>query len=62
MENIFTNVFKNPSNVKKVSRSVDTEGVPIDDKTDITAYFVNEDKQEPIEKSEITRSVNTHKL
>lgn len=54
MANIFTKVFDSQSNIKKVARSMDS-GVPIDDKADVTAYFVDENKQEPIDKTEITR-------
>ncbi|XP_021930459.1 protocadherin Fat 4-like isoform X2 [Zootermopsis nevadensis] len=56
MANIFTKVFDSQSNIKKVARSMDS-GVPIDDKADVTAYFVDENKQEPIDKTEITRKL-----
>jgi hypothetical protein len=50
-------VFKNPANVKKIAPTVDSEGLPISDKTDVTAYFVDEVNQQPIDKNEIIRLV-----
>lgn len=55
MANIFTKVFESQSNIKKVARSVTSEGLPIDDKTDVTSYFVDENSRQPIDKTDITR-------
>jgi hypothetical protein len=55
MATIFTNVFKSQANVKKITPTVDSEGLPISDKTDVTAYFVDEENQQPIDKNEIIR-------
>ncbi|PNF25389.1 hypothetical protein B7P43_G09776 [Cryptotermes secundus] len=55
--NIFTDVFKNEANVKKIAPTVDSEGLPISDKTDVTSYFVDEEIQQPINKNEIIRKL-----
>jgi hypothetical protein len=55
-------VFKSQGNVKKIAPSVDSEGLPISDKTDVTAYFINEENQQPIDKNDITRLVKTFML
>lgn len=57
MATIFTDVFKSQANVKKVAPTVDSEGLPISDKTDVTAYFVDEENQQPIDKNEIIRKL-----
>jgi hypothetical protein len=49
---VFTDVFKYQSNVKNVARAADSEG-PIE-KSDVTSYFVDEDKQEPVDRATIT--------
>jgi hypothetical protein len=55
MATIFTNVFKWQGNVKKIAKALNSEGQLIDERTDVTAYFVNGNNQEPIAKEEITR-------
>jgi hypothetical protein len=59
MTSIFSDVFKSQGNIKKISAAVDSNGLPITDKTDVTAYFVDEGIQQPIDKNEITRLVET---
>jgi hypothetical protein len=41
--------------VKKIARAVNSNQQPIDDKTDVTLYFVDEEQQKPISKDEITK-------
>jgi hypothetical protein len=57
MATIFSDVFRSQGNIKKIAPTVNSEGLPISDKTDVTAYFVDEGIQEPIDKNEITRLV-----
>jgi hypothetical protein len=57
MEAIFSDVFKSQANIKNVNTAVDSDGLPISDKADVTAYFVDEEIQQPIDKNEITRLV-----
>jgi hypothetical protein len=57
MEAIFSDVFKSQGNIKKVTTAVDSDGLPISDKADVTAYFVDEEIQQAIDKNEITRLV-----
>jgi hypothetical protein len=46
--------------VRSVARAVNEEGVPIEDQTDVTSYFVDEEKEQPISKDEITRLVTIY--
>jgi hypothetical protein len=41
--------------VKKVARALNSDGVAMDDQTDVTSYFVDEDKQQPISKEDIIK-------
>jgi len=55
MTSIYTRIFKHQSNVRKVARALNSNGVPIEDQTDVTSYFVNEKEQKPINKEDITK-------
>jgi hypothetical protein len=55
MTSIYSSIFKTQSNVRKVARALNSNGVPIEDKTDVTSYFVNEEKQQPISKDDIEK-------
>jgi len=57
MTSIYTRIFKHQSNVRKVARALNSNGVPIEDETDVTSYFVNEKEQKPINKEDITKEL-----
>jgi len=41
--------------VKKIARALDSNGVPTEDQTDVTLYFVDEKEEKPVHKDEITK-------
>ena len=41
--------------MKKVARALNSDGVPVEDETDVTSYFVDEKNQQPIDKEDITK-------
>jgi len=54
---IYTRIFKHQSNVRKVARALNSNGVPVEDQTDVTSYFVDEKEQMPINKEDITKEL-----
>jgi hypothetical protein len=54
---IYSDIFKSQSNVKKLARTQNSNGQPMDDQTDVTSYFVDDEKQQPISKDEITKEL-----
>lgn len=55
--NIYSRIFKSQSNVRKVARALNSNGVPIEDQTDVTSYFVDEKDQKPINKDDVTKEL-----
>ena len=41
--------------MKKIARALNSEGDPMDDQTDVTLYFIDENKQQPIDKEDIKK-------
>ena len=46
--------------MKKLARTQNSNGQPMDDQTDVTSYFVDDEKQQPISKDEITKWVSIY--
>jgi len=52
---IFTSVLEYQCNVKKIARALDSTGLPMEDQTDVTLYFVDEKEQKPVHKDDIVK-------
>lgn len=59
---VYSSVFKSQSNVKNIDSALNSNGESMDDRTDVTSYFVDDTQQQPISKDEIQKQLNNKEI